>query len=50
MPPIIVYVGVNVGLIVRAPEQQRVRELLDDYARRFSADFSAVAPPLERPE
>ncbi|PYS93117.1 MAG: ATPase [Acidobacteria bacterium] len=40
----------HVGLIVRAPEQQRVRELLDDYARRFSADFSAVAPPLERPE
>jgi len=40
----------HIGLVVRAANQQRVRELLDDYARRFSADFSAVAPPLERPE
>jgi hypothetical protein len=40
----------HVGLVVRAPAQQRVRELLDDYARRFITDFSAVAPPLERAE
>jgi len=40
----------HVGLVVRAPEQGRVRELLDDYARRFITDFSAVAPPLERAE
>jgi biotin carboxylase len=39
----------HVGLIVRSPEQSRVRQLLDDYARRFAADFIAVAPPLERP-
>ena len=37
-------------LIVRSPEQARVRELLDDYARRFAAEFVAVAPPRERPE
>jgi hypothetical protein len=40
----------HVGLVVRAPEQQRVLELLDDYARRFITDFSAVAPPRERAE
>jgi hypothetical protein len=40
----------HIGLVVRAPEQQRVLDLLDDYARRFSQDFVAVAPPLERPE
>ncbi len=40
----------HVGLIVRAPAQQRVLELLDDYARRFITDFSAVAPPRERAE
>jgi biotin carboxylase len=38
----------HVGLVVRAPELARVRELLDDYARRFGEDFLAVAPPLER--
>ena len=38
----------HVGLIVRSPEQARVRELLDAYARRFAEDFVAVAPPLER--
>ena len=40
----------HIGLVVRAPSQQRVDELLDDYARRFSRDFSAVAPPRERAE
>jgi biotin carboxylase len=40
----------HVGLVVRASEQGRVRALLDDYARRFSTDFSAVAPPRERAE
>ncbi|HVF51160.1 MAG TPA: ATP-grasp domain-containing protein [Pyrinomonadaceae bacterium] len=39
----------HVGLVVRSPRQERVRELLDAYARRFAADFIAVAPPLERP-
>ena len=38
----------HVGLVVRSPNQARVRALLDDYARRFAAEFSAIAPPLER--
>lgn len=40
----------HAGLIVRAPQLERVTELLDDYARRFAEDFVAVAPPPERPE
>lgn len=40
----------HAGLIVRAPQLQRVDDLLDDYARRFADDFVAVAPPPERPE
>jgi biotin carboxylase len=40
----------HIGLVVRAPQQSRVLELLDAYARRFINDFSAVAPPPERAE
>jgi hypothetical protein len=40
----------HVGLIVRSPRLERVRELLDAYAARFMDEFSAVVPPLERPE
>ncbi|HEY9404100.1 MAG TPA: ATP-grasp domain-containing protein, partial [Pyrinomonadaceae bacterium] len=40
----------HVGLVVRSPQHARVRELLDEYARRFADDFIAVAPPLERAE
>ena len=40
----------HVGLVVRSADHARVRELLDEYARRFAADFIAVAPPLERAE
>jgi biotin carboxylase len=40
----------HVGLVVRSPELGRVTELLDQYARRFIDEFSAVVPPLERPE
>jgi biotin carboxylase len=39
----------HVGLVVRSPRLERVEELLDQYARRFCNDFTAVAPPLERP-
>lgn len=38
----------HVGLVVRSPKLQRVRELLDDYARRFGEDFVAVAPPPDK--
>ena len=40
----------HVGLVVRSPDHARVRELLEDYARRFADEFIAVAPPLERAE
>jgi biotin carboxylase len=40
----------HAGLIVRAPQLQRVNELLDDYGRRFADDFVAIAPPPDRPE
>ena len=39
----------HVGLIVRSPDYERVIELLAQYARRFSEDFTAVAPPEETP-
>lgn len=39
----------HAGLIVSSPSLSRVKELLDDYSRRFAADFCAVEPPLERP-
>jgi hypothetical protein len=37
-------------LIVRAPQFNRVTELLDGYAVRFADDFVAIEPPPERPE
>lgn len=40
----------HVGLIVRSPQQERVTELLNEYARRFVEEFSAVLPPPERVE
>jgi hypothetical protein len=40
----------HAGLIVRAPQLNRVTELLDNYALRFVDDFVAIAPPPERPE
>lgn len=40
----------HVGLIVQSANDQRVAELLDQYAARFAEDFIAVVPPLERAE
>ncbi len=39
----------HVGLIVRSHDAARVEQLLDDYARRFTADFFAKLPAAERP-
>ena len=39
----------HVGLVLRSPRLERVRELLDAYAQRFNEDFSATLPPLEKP-
>jgi len=40
----------HVGLIVRSRDHGRVVNLLTEYARRFSEDFTAVAPPEETAE
>ncbi len=39
----------HVGLVIRSDSLDRVKELVNDYAVRFTNDFVAVAPPLERP-
>jgi biotin carboxylase len=39
----------HAGLIVRSPDAERVRALLDDYVGRFSRDFLATMPAPERP-
>lgn len=38
----------HAGLIVAAPDEQRVRQLVESYASRFYRDFHASAPPPER--
>jgi biotin carboxylase len=38
----------HAGLIVSAPEEARVRELVESYAARFYTDFHASAPAPER--
>jgi len=40
----------HAGLIVRSKSHERVTQLLDDYSQRFTGDFIAVLPPLERAE
>jgi biotin carboxylase len=40
----------HVGLIVRSPDYERVKNLLAQYTCRFNEDFTAVAPPEETPE
>lgn len=39
----------HAGLIVRSPDPDRVRTLLDRYAERFATDFLATLPAPERP-
>ena len=39
----------HAGLIVKSPDLERVRHLLDDYTRRFRDDFYAYAPPKDKP-
>ena len=38
----------HVALIVASPDDERVQQLLGQYAARFAEDFVAVLPPLER--
>ena len=39
----------HVGLIVRSTDYERVIDLLVQYTRRFTEDFTAIAPPEETP-
>jgi hypothetical protein len=39
----------HAGLVVRSPRLERVEELTNGYARRFSDEFTAFVPPPERP-
>jgi biotin carboxylase len=39
----------HVGLIVKSPSYERVKELLHRYAERVQRDFHASAPPRDRP-
>ncbi len=39
----------HAGLIVRSPNSERVRELLDDYARQFASLYLASMPAPEKP-
>ena len=38
----------HAGLIVTSASSERIEQLLEDYTRRFYADFHASAPPPER--
>lgn len=40
----------HAGLALASPDPARVQALLDEYARRFSQDFLAVMPALDKPE
>ena len=39
----------HAGLILRSAQPQRIPALLENYARRFAEEFTAVEPPRERP-
>ena len=39
----------HAGLIFASPSAPRIAELLDEHVTRFSQDFHASAPPLDRP-
>jgi hypothetical protein len=39
----------HAGLVVRAKSHERVQALLEDYTRRFAADFHAALPPRDLP-
>jgi biotin carboxylase len=39
----------HAGLIVSSPDPHRVDALVADYSERFTRDFYATAPPLDRP-
>ncbi|MCA9959789.1 MAG: hypothetical protein KC443_12180, partial [Anaerolineales bacterium] len=38
----------HAGLIVAAADAQRIEALIESYGQRFTHDFLAVAPPLDK--
>ena len=40
----------HVALVLRSPKLERLKELLEEYTRRFKDDFMAFAPQQDRPE
>ena len=40
----------HVGLVLRSPDQSRLRSLLDQYTKRFEHDFMSFAPQPDRPD
>ena len=39
----------HAGLVVKSPDPERVRTLLESYSQRFVPDYCAVLPPPEKP-
>ena len=39
----------HAGFIIKSPREERVRELLDSYAKRFAVDFLATQPVPDKP-
>ncbi len=39
----------HAGIVIAAPQAERILHLLHTYAERFAHDFLAVAPPLDKP-
>jgi len=39
----------HAGLVLRSSDPERLRGLLENYARRFAEEFTAVEPPKEKP-
>jgi hypothetical protein len=39
----------HAGLVVSSPQPARIETLIADYSQRFTSDFLAVAPPLDKP-
>jgi len=34
----------HAGFILKSPHEERIRELLDSYTKRFTLDFSQLSP------
>ena len=39
----------HAGMIVKSPEPERVRLLLEDYSQQFLERYCAVEPPPDKP-